>query len=614
MNFLGLHFLWLLFLLVPLIAFYFLKLRRQRVALPSLLLWRQVLEDSRVNSPFQRFKRNLLLLLQILLLLLVILALLQPTWRGPSGSADRLPVIVDISASMAADDGGTGPTRLDLARRAVEEWIENLGSEGEISLVAMGATARRLCSFTSNPRILREALDRLEVEDAPADLAGAVELCNAMARSHPIDRTMIISDGNLEAEVDADLAYQVEYRLLPPAGPNVGIIGLAGRRLPGGRWEILIGLVVADVDAADGRLVVESDGVRIHEESYQIPAGGDQQVLLRVAGTRPQRIDVRLEPRGRDSLTTDDRASLALPAIRPVVIAVDPELASWRRALAGIDEVEVVPPGRGADAAIVRDPAAIAGAGLGVVVDRIPEDLAGILTPASETQEVADWKHFDPLLRYVQLEEVLFSEGTSWDAAEDRIALANRGWEVVIHGRSGPLMVRRESEDALRYHLLAPISSSTLPYQVSFPIMVQNLVRHANRFAGMEEVHGGETGVLSLPPAEPGSEVRVTGPGGTTLAVQADDEGRLPVVPAPRAGVWEFAGGVEGSVRLALLDERESRLRRVEELQLDEIPVSAADAAVPGDRQLWRWVALTAFLVLLGEWWYFSRAPKVAVA
>ncbi|GAH72863.1 unnamed protein product, partial [marine sediment metagenome] len=41
---------WLLSLLVPLVLFYFLKLKRTRLRIPSLALWRQVLADSRVNS------------------------------------------------------------------------------------------------------------------------------------------------------------------------------------------------------------------------------------------------------------------------------------------------------------------------------------------------------------------------------------------------------------------------------------------------------------------------------------------------------------------------------------------------------------------------------------
>ena len=75
---------WFFLLLIPLIIFYFLKLKRPRLDIPSLALWRQVINDRRVNSPFQRFKRNLLLLLQILLLIFLVLAAMQPF--HPSGA------------------------------------------------------------------------------------------------------------------------------------------------------------------------------------------------------------------------------------------------------------------------------------------------------------------------------------------------------------------------------------------------------------------------------------------------------------------------------------------------------------------------------------------------
>src|ERR1035441_8957153 len=84
-GFQSLSHLWLLALFAPLVLFYFLKLKRPRAEIPSLVLWRQVLQDHRVNSPFQKFKRNLLLLLQILLLLFPVSARVQPFWRRRAG-------------------------------------------------------------------------------------------------------------------------------------------------------------------------------------------------------------------------------------------------------------------------------------------------------------------------------------------------------------------------------------------------------------------------------------------------------------------------------------------------------------------------------------------------
>src|SRR5436190_793076 len=170
---------WLFALLVPLVIFYFLKLKRPRVEVPSLVLWRQVLQDQRVNSPFQRFKRNLLLLLQILLLLFLILAALQPYWRSRPGKRHRLPVLVDCSASMGALDKPGGISRLGEAKRRIGDLIAGLASDQELCLISFANAPRKRTGFTNNKRLLRDALGQIETEDVPSDLEQALRLVQA---------------------------------------------------------------------------------------------------------------------------------------------------------------------------------------------------------------------------------------------------------------------------------------------------------------------------------------------------------------------------------------------------------------------------------------------------
>ena len=66
LKFVNLYGAWFFLALIPLIILYFLKLRRPKLEVPSLVLWQSVVNDQRVNSPFQKFRRNLLLLLQII--------------------------------------------------------------------------------------------------------------------------------------------------------------------------------------------------------------------------------------------------------------------------------------------------------------------------------------------------------------------------------------------------------------------------------------------------------------------------------------------------------------------------------------------------------------------
>ena len=60
------------------VAMYLLKLRREERRVSSTFLWQRVVRDVEANAPWQKLRRNLLLLLQLLLLLLLVLALALP--------------------------------------------------------------------------------------------------------------------------------------------------------------------------------------------------------------------------------------------------------------------------------------------------------------------------------------------------------------------------------------------------------------------------------------------------------------------------------------------------------------------------------------------------------
>src|ERR1043165_5043281 len=97
------------------VAMYLLKLRREERMVSSTFLWQRMVRDVEANAPWQKLRRNLLLLLQLLLLLLLALALARPFFRTTGIAGRNLIVIVDRSASMLANDAA--PTRLEAAKQ-----------------------------------------------------------------------------------------------------------------------------------------------------------------------------------------------------------------------------------------------------------------------------------------------------------------------------------------------------------------------------------------------------------------------------------------------------------------------------------------------------------------
>src|SRR5688572_14957007 len=104
---------WGLLAIVPplIVALYFLKLRREPLAVPSTYLWARAIEDLHVNSLWQRLRQSLLLFLQLLLIGLLAFTLLRPGWQGSKLEGIRHIFLIDTSASMGATD--ESPSRLD---------------------------------------------------------------------------------------------------------------------------------------------------------------------------------------------------------------------------------------------------------------------------------------------------------------------------------------------------------------------------------------------------------------------------------------------------------------------------------------------------------------------
>src|ERR1041385_9408348 len=91
-------------LAIPIGLLYMLKLRRKQVQVSSTFLWMQLLRDQQANAPWQKLKRNLLLILQLLILAALVIAFARPAVQVPAVATGSVIVLLDASASMHATD------------------------------------------------------------------------------------------------------------------------------------------------------------------------------------------------------------------------------------------------------------------------------------------------------------------------------------------------------------------------------------------------------------------------------------------------------------------------------------------------------------------------------
>src|SRR5882672_9697371 len=132
--------LWLLTGLVPLVVMYILKIRRQRVRVPSTWLWQAAQRDLLAKQPFKRLLAELPLILQIIALIALAIAFSRPALRGGKIAGDHVAIVIDSSASMGtlvrrADDPHA--TRMTEAKRAAIDVVSAL-APGADALVIEG--------------------------------------------------------------------------------------------------------------------------------------------------------------------------------------------------------------------------------------------------------------------------------------------------------------------------------------------------------------------------------------------------------------------------------------------------------------------------------------------
>ena len=225
-----------------LLLLYFLKLRRVTMPVGSTLLWKKAIQDLQVNSPFQRLRRNVLLLLQLLALLALLLALARPVSDGASVAGAKSIILIDQSASMNAADGEGGGTRLDEAKRRAGALIGTMGRDAEAMVVAVSEGGTKvLQSMTGDPAALRAAIDSVEPTDRPTALKIAYEYANSNSGNYDaanqvqddLADVFLFSDGRVPGEDVAELSLRgrMRYERVGKAEtPNLAVVAASARR------------------------------------------------------------------------------------------------------------------------------------------------------------------------------------------------------------------------------------------------------------------------------------------------------------------------------------------------------------------------------------------------
>jgi hypothetical protein len=645
-----------------LLVLYFLKLRRRELPVSSTLLWKKAIQDLQVNAPFQKLRKNLLLLLQLLLLILLLLALSRPITFFTPGPGKNTVVIIDRSASMQATDMPNGKSRLDEAKRQAKELLDSLDRGSNAMVIASDDRAETVQTWTSDTSALKTAIENIQPTDRRSRLKQAYQLAEAQTNFNPEQlrsnveppEVFVYSDGRVLDASELSIQGKVVYKPIgTDTAGNIAIVALNARRNYERPNEVQVYARFANYGpepvAADVELWVSPIDPANPKDDTAQNQGARAMKLLPERYTKQQREDaikggfvpsdgiefkielttaavIRVEQKNRqnDALRADDFAQVVVPPPKALnVLLVSDGNVYLDMAMKGLNlqNPQKFSPGE-YEAKQPRDfdviwfdrysPKQLPPSGNFVYFGAVPPGLKlkptledGKQVLATDVQTL-DWNRDHPILRFLSLNKVFAAEALRFDLPLES--------EVLMEGTSAPMLILHREGRSMHLVLTFDPLQSNWPLKQSFPVFLYNSLQFMALGAEMDVKPGLEPGDTPRIPRvnlqRAGNDlkmVRLNGPISKDLKIPETGDFALP--PLDSVGLYKLDPPIPQYERIAvsLLDSNESNLMPVPTAP-GNIGEVVASVGAKSRLELWWWIVVCGALpLLLIEWWVYTR-------
>ena len=623
-------------LLIPIIiAMYLLKLRRTDQPVSSINLWQRMVRDLEANAPWQKLRRNLLLLLQLLFIALLIFGLARPFLWSEGGSGQAAILIMDISASMAATD--IAPSRIEAAKDQARRLVDGLPDDATVTLITAGDGADVLVTSSRDRGQVYTALESLRAGAAHSDLTAALELASAIASRQPDTDIMILSDGRVSLPDRLALQGRVQYYPIGLSGNNQTISLLTLETVPGTNTLTAFIQVSNYHRPVEGevsqpaarRLALYADESLYSAYDLEIQPGSQQVVLAEnIPGTIRS---IRAELTGSDDLPLDDQAWAVNQPLqtRPVTLVSRGNLflETALKLLGGL-QVETISPENWETRRLAE---AVSGLGetspasLTIFDTYVPVtatlptgNLFFIAPPGATALFNVQGTREAPELRLFNEDDPLVANLSLLDdiSVLDTVNVQPGGWaRLLIIGATEegdvPVLMAGEPEGRRVAILSFTLQRSDLPLNVAFPLLLVNLTGWlAPGEAGdiPESLLPGQTLQLSTPPQA--ASVTLTRPDGSQARLTPQSEQVL-ITDTGQPGIynlgWEGNPGTGFAVNL--FTPQESDVYPQQTLAVSGTDGEGENAELRQSRQeFWRPLIFLALVLLMTEWLVYHRA------
>ena len=595
----------LLVLIPVIILLYMLKQKAKEYPFSSSMLWREIYNNIEATKPWEKLKKNLLMILQIVTVLLLIFALMAPYLKRGGRRFDNVILVIDTSASMGIRYN-EDRTRLEEAIERACDYVDTLSETAQVTILTSDQEAGIVKSNVTDKSDLRKALREIQGTDLKGDAGTAVSVVQSMANQWEQYEAVFLTDtpvelGSLEAQV---INLYTEYQNL-----SMDYIGYGTEYDEAGNPSLTVIGKITNGTASDVVTDVNlyGDDTLLMVQSVQVPAASSQFFYF-------QQVDfngnvLMAEINNKDDLEADNRAYAARKGQgQERVLLVTNDNMFLEKAIVNVSWVDLYKTNQ--LSAVGKDEEFDLYIFDGMVPDTLPEEGNIIyMNPPPGIGITVSASITSVNLEFLETEITSYVSGFHFGVSSAREFERPVWADNFISSGSGCVGYFGIDGQRRVAVLGFDLHDSDLALQAEFPILVSNLMDYM-MVSGMVSEDYYETGdKIVFNGNLNGSEIRIQNPEGiaTTLAAAVETSAYTDTGRAGIYSVSQTVNEVENTenfvVRFPVEQESHQNGEKTEENET----VGEDDKNLSGGRDLRNLIIILILIALAVEWFVYVR-------
>lgn len=595
----------LLVLIPVIILLYMLKQKAKEYPFSSSMLWREIYNNIEATKPWEKLKKNLLMILQIVTVLLLIFALMAPYLKRGGRRFDNVILVIDTSASMGIRYN-EDRTRLEEAIERACDYVDTLSETAQVTILTSDQEAGIVKSNVTDKSDLRKALREIQGTDLKGDAGTAVSVVQSMANQWEQYEAVFLTDtpvelGSLEARV---INLYTDYQNL-----SMDYIGYGTEYDEAGNPSLTVIGKITNGTASDVVTDVNlyGDDTLLMVQSVQVPAASSQFFYF-------QQVDfngnvLMAEINNKDDLEADNRAYAARKGQgQERVLLVTNDNMFLEKAIVNVSWVDLYKTNQ--LSAVGKDEEFDLYIFDGMVPDTLPEEGNIIyMNPPPGNGITVSASITSVNLEFLETEITSYVSGFHFGVSSAREFERPVWADNFISSGSGCVGYFGIDGQRRVAVLGFDLHDSDLALQAEFPILVSNLMDYM-MVSGMVSEDYYETGdKIVFNGNLNGSDIRIQNPEGiaTTLAAAVETSAYTDTGRAGIYSVSQTVNEVENTenfvVRFPVEQESHQNGEKTEENET----VGEDDKNLSGGRDLRNLIIILILIALAVEWFVYVR-------